>query len=266
MTTIASVNILGIAVSSINIHQAIEQIGDWIRNNDRQYVCVASVHPVVVSQFDDRLRKINNQAGMVTPDGIPLVWLCRLYGHPDVSRVYGPDLLLACCARSLETGWSHYFYGGKPGVAERLIACLIERFPGLKIAGYESPPFRPLSDEEDEKSVSNINASGADIVWVGLGAPKQEYWMSDHLGRVNSPVMIGIGAAFDFISGVTRQAPRWMQRIGLEWFFRLASEPKRLLKRYLFIIPVFLILIILQVLRIKNFPIEENNKTAIHTE
>ena len=207
-------------------------------------------------QRDKKLKQVLNHAGMVTPDGVPLVWLCRLQGHKNTRRVYGPDLLLAACERSLTTGWKHYFYGGAPGVAEKLIANLEKRFPGLPVAGFDTPPFRPLTPEEDRAAVEQINASGADIVWVGLGAPKQEYWMAEHLGKVNAPVMIGVGAAFDFHAGVKKQAPRWMQRSGLEWLFRLATEPRRLWKRYLINNPLFIILAILQLTGLKKFPTE----------
>jgi N-acetylglucosaminyldiphosphoundecaprenol N-acetyl-beta-D-mannosaminyltransferase len=193
---------------------------------------------------------------MVTPDGVPLVWASHWLGHREVSRVYGPDLLMAACERSLQSGWSHYFYGGADGVPEKLGSNLRVRFPGIKIAGMESPPFRKLSPEEDQAAVERINASGADILWVGLGAPKQEYWMAEHLGKIKAPVMIGVGAAFDFHAGVKKQAPLWMRRNGLEWVFRLASEPRRLWKRYLVNNPRFLWNVFLQLSGLKKYPLE----------
>lgn len=249
-------NILGVGVSAVNIDLALSQISAWITEDSRQYVCVANVHTVTESRRDPSLRQINNRAGMVTPDGMPLVWLSRIQGHPQVSRVYGPDLLLAACQRSLQTGWSHYFYGGSQAGIDGLTARLAQRFPGIKIAGAESPPFRALSPAEDQAAVDRINASHADIVWVGLGAPKQEYWMAEHLGRIEAPVMIGVGAAFDFHAGLKKQAPRWMQRSGLEWLFRLGSEPRRLWKRYLINNPLFLWLVFLQLSGIKRFPMD----------
>jgi N-acetylglucosaminyldiphosphoundecaprenol N-acetyl-beta-D-mannosaminyltransferase len=257
------VNILGVGVSSINMQMALDQIGAWIARDERQYVCVANVHTVTLSQSDARLCQINNQAGMVTPDGMPLVWLCKLHGHRQVERVYGPELLLAVGKRSLDTGWSHYFYGGLPGVAEHMSENLYKRFPGLKIAGCYSPPFHPIGSGEDSEGLHRINSSGADILWIGLGAPKQEYWMADHLGKADVPVMVGVGAAFDFLSGAKRQAPEWIQRMGFEWLFRLAYEPGRLWKRYLFNNPVFMFLVVMQLLKIKHYPIE-NNKSAIN--
>jgi len=252
----AITNILGVGVSAINMNAAVEKIGQWIAQGSRQYVCVSSVNNIMECRSDKRLRVIHNRAGMVTPDGMPLVWLSRLSGKKHVSRVYGPDLLLAVCERSLQTGWSHYFYGGSPEALSRMQARLADRYPGLNIAGAESPPFRPLTEAEDQAAVDRINASGADILCVRLGAPKQEYWMADHLERIKVPVMIGVGAAFDFHAGTKKQAPHWMQRSGLEWFFRLCSEPKRLWKRYLINNPLFVALTLLQAAKMIHYPLE----------
>jgi N-acetylglucosaminyldiphosphoundecaprenol N-acetyl-beta-D-mannosaminyltransferase len=253
-----SVNLLGVRVSAIHMQMALDRFAKWIENQEKSYTCVTNVHVIMEAQASVGLRRSLNNAGMVTPDGMPLVWYSHLKGYPHVSRVYGPDLLLAACQRSLETGWSHYFYGGAPGVAEKLVEKLCARFPGLRVAGSSTPPFRPLSVEEDQAAVEEINASGADILWVGLGAPKQELWMAEHLGRIAAPVMVGVGAAFDFHAGVKRQAPRWMQRSGLEWLFRLVSEPTRLWKRYLVNNPLFVWLVLLQLLGVKRYPVEES--------
>lgn len=250
-------NILGVGVSAVDMHAALDQISAWIADRSRQYVCVANVHTITESQRHARLRQINNRAGMVTPDGMPLVWVSRQMGQRQVSRVYGPDLLLAACERSLRTGWSHYFYGGAEGVAGEMADALSRRFPGLAVAGVESPPFHALTAEEDRQAVARINASKADLLWVGLGAPKQEYWMADHLGRIDAPVMIGVGAAFDFHAGVKKQAPLWMRRSGLEWLHRLASEPQRLWKRYLLNNPYFILLILLQLSGLKKYSVQE---------
>jgi len=168
----------------------------------------------------------------VTPDGMPLVWVAHLSGHPDVERVYGPDLMLEMCRASVSAGHRHFFYGGAPGVAQRLGDRLSARFPGLIVAGCHTPPYRDATAEEDEALVREIDAARADIVWVGLSTPKQERWMARHVGRVSAPVLVGVGAAFDFHAGLKKQAPRWMQRSGLEWSFRLVTEPRRLWKRY----------------------------------
>jgi N-acetylglucosaminyldiphosphoundecaprenol N-acetyl-beta-D-mannosaminyltransferase len=169
---------------------------------------------------------------MTTPDGMAVVWILNLKGYRGVRRVYGPDLLLASCQHGLEKGYRHYFYGGAPGVAERLGAKLRARLPMLQVAGSYTPPFCSLSVEEDAAIVCQINAARADIIWVGLSSPKQEFWMHAHLGKLSAPVMVGVGAAFDFLSGNKPQAPVWMQHTGLEWLFRLLSEPRRLWPRY----------------------------------
>jgi N-acetylglucosaminyldiphosphoundecaprenol N-acetyl-beta-D-mannosaminyltransferase len=169
-------------------------------------------------------------------------------GFRHVERVYGPDLMLAVCERSTERDYRHFFYGGAPGVAEKLAVELQSRFPGLQVAGTYSPPFRPLTPEEDRRVVEHINSAQSDIIWVGISTPKQERWMGEHVGRLCAPVLIGVGAAFDFHAGLKRQAPRWMQKSGLEWSFRLMTEPRRLWHRYLVNNPFFLWLIFLQAL------------------
>ena len=243
--SIPRANILGVGVSAINTSQALDAIDRWIGQREQHYVCVTGVHGIMESQRDAMLKHIHNQAGLVTPDGMPLVWLSRRMGFPWVERVYGPDLMLALCQQSLVKGYRHYFYGGAEGVPEKLITRLSRHFPGLSITGFWSPPFRPLSSEEDQRLIHIINKAKPDIVWVGLSTPKQEYWMHQHLGRVSAPVVIGVGAAFDFHAGLKKQAPKWMQRSGLEWCFRLLTEPRRLWRRYLVNNPLFLWLILL---------------------
>ncbi|OLC40015.1 MAG: glycosyltransferase [Acidobacteria bacterium 13_1_40CM_65_14] len=237
--SIPRVDILGVHVSAINMDQALEIVDHWITTGIRKYVCVTGVHGVMESTRDERLKEIHNAAGLVTPDGMPLVWWTRWRGWRHARRVYGPDLLLTCCQRSITTGYRHFFYGGQEGVAELLVRRLTKRFPGLAVAGTYTPPFRALTKQEDEDVVEMINAAAPDIVWVGLSTPKQEYWMADHVDRLEAPVLVGVGAAFDFHSGLKRQAPRWMQQSGLEWLFRLGSEPRRLWKRYLLNNPAF---------------------------
>jgi N-acetylglucosaminyldiphosphoundecaprenol N-acetyl-beta-D-mannosaminyltransferase len=248
-------NVLGVGVSPVSRAQATAVIDGWIGAGERQYVCVSGVHGVMESQRDPTLRAIHNGAGMVVPDGMPLVWLSWLRGFRHVERVYGPDLLLSCCGRSLETKYRHFFYGGADGVPERLVERLQARFPGLQVVGAWSPPFRPLTPDEDTEAVRRINEARPDIVWVGLSTPKQERWMAEHRGRISAPVLIGIGAAFDFHAGLKRQAPRWMQRSGLEWLFRLGTEPRRLWRRYLRNNPLFVWHIALQALGVKRYEI-----------
>ncbi len=245
----ARVDVLGVGVSPITMDQALGTIDDWITTGVQHSICVTGVHGVIESQRDERLRRIHDHAGLVTPDGMPLVWWSRRSGYPATERVYGPDLLLACCERSMTAGYRHFFYGGLPGVADLLAARLQKRFPGLAVAGTCSPPFTAPSDEEDDEVVRRINDADADIVWVGLSTPKQEYWMADHVGRLDAPVLVGVGAAFDFHAGLKRQAPAWMQRNGLEWLFRLGCEPRRLWRRYLVNNPLFVWLTLLQLWR-----------------
>jgi N-acetylglucosaminyldiphosphoundecaprenol N-acetyl-beta-D-mannosaminyltransferase len=256
LESIPQADVLGIRVSAINMSEALQTIAEWINGREQQYVCVTGVHGVMESQRDEQLKQIHNQAGLVTPDGMPLVWLSRLKGFPRVERVYGPDLMLAACRQSLAKRYRHYFYGGDKGVSEKLVTRLTQQFPWLQVAGSWSPPFRPLTPDEDEEIIKKINATEPDIVWVGLSTPKQEYWMFQHLGRLTAPVMIGVGAAFDFHAGVKKQAPRWMQRNGLEWSFRLLTEPSRLWRRYLRNNPQFLWMILLDALSKKSIPRE----------
>jgi N-acetylglucosaminyldiphosphoundecaprenol N-acetyl-beta-D-mannosaminyltransferase len=247
------VNIVGVGVSAIDMHQALETIAGWIERHERQYVCVTGVHGVMESQRNETLRNIHNRAGLVTPDGMPMVWLSRLHGHAHVQQVCGTDLMLACCERSVTTGYRHFFYGGGNGVAQRLVDRLRRRLPGLTVVGLHTPPFRPLTAAEDDAIVVEINAADPDIVWVGLSTPKQEWWMDAHRDRLRASVLIGVGAAFDFHAGLKKRAPRWMQQGGLEWLFRLAAEPRRLWRRYLRNNPAFLWHVLLQTARITRY-------------
>lgn len=236
------IDILGVGVSSINLDDAVVMIERWICERSRNYVCVTGVHGVMESRRNDRLRRIHDQAGMVTPDGMPLVWFARLFGRKRSERVYGPDLMRKMTAISELRGYRQFYYGGAEGVATKLKQKLIGVHPKLEVAGALCPPFRELTAAEDEAIVEAINAARPHIVWVGLSTPKQEFWMASHIGLVEAPVMIGVGAAFDFLAGTKRQAPVWMQRNGLEWLFRLCSEPRRLWRRYAYIVPGFVIL------------------------
>ncbi|MFW6060533.1 MAG: WecB/TagA/CpsF family glycosyltransferase [Phycisphaeraceae bacterium] len=241
-------DVLGVHVSAIDLDLAVRQLAHWIEHREAHYICVTGVHGVMESQSSEALRTIHNRAGMVTPDGMPLVWLGRLAGFRGMDRVYGPDLMLRVCEASVARRWRHFFFGGADGVAERLRDRLAQRFPGLLVADTFTPPFRAMTDDEDAALIERINASEADIVWVGLSTPKQERWMAAHLGRLHAPIMVGVGAAFDFHAGLKQQAPRWMQRAGLEWAFRLATEPRRLGRRYLRNNPRFLARIAAQLL------------------
>lgn len=243
--------ILGLPVSAICMQDALDAMQHWIDQRTPNYICCVPAHTVMNVYDHPELQPIFEESGLNTPDGMAIVWLLRWAGFRQVERVYGPDLLQAACSYGLERGWRHYFYGGTPETVSGLAAKLQNQFPGLQVTGLESPPFRPLTPEEDEESCRRMMAAEADIVWVGLGSPKQEKWMHTHAGRVGAPVLVGVGAAFDFLSGAKSQAPRWVQKLGMEWLFRLVSEPRRLWKRYVLGYPRFIFLVLGQLLREK---------------
>lgn len=245
--------ILGSRVHCTSYNHASSLILDWAVHQLSRYVCVATVNNIMEAWDSPRFQTITNQADLVTPDGMPLVWGLKLLGCRDASRVYGPDLTPIVLQRALEDHISVGFYGSSPAVLERLQTVLARRFPALQIAYAFSPPFRPLTAEEDEEIVAAINRSGARILFIGLNTPKQDFWMAEHRGRVNA-VMLGVGAAFDFLAGTKSQAPRWMMRIGLEWLYRLVTEPRRLWKRYLRHNPRFVVLFAMQLLGWLKFP------------
>lgn len=244
-------NILGVAVSAINMQQALERMAGWIGQGQPNYICVAAAHSLMACRRQPDLKQIFNQAAMVTPDGMPLVWLLRGRGHRHVRRVYGPDLMLAAISH-LDA--RHFLYGGGPGVAQELKEQLRARWPEAHIVGTYSPPFRSLTKVEEGEIAALVRRSGADIVWVGLGTGKQERWMADHVGQLSAPVLVGVGAAFDFLSGRKAQAPRWLRTAGLEWFYRLLHEPRRLRRRYSEY-PLFVGLTLLQLLGWRQFPL-----------
>jgi N-acetylglucosaminyldiphosphoundecaprenol N-acetyl-beta-D-mannosaminyltransferase len=250
------VNILGVGISAIEMDQALAQIAHWVDTRERRYVSVCNVHTVMECQQDPKMRQAVNGASLATPDGMPLVWLGRAKSKRTVQRVYGPDLMIALCELSSQRGYSHYFYGGAEGVPELLAQNLTTHFPDLCVAGTYSPPFRPLTAEENAGIVDQINAVNPDVIWVGLGTPKQDLWMAAYRDRLQAPVLIAVGAAFDFHTGRKRQAPHWMQRTGLEWLFRLSSEPRRLWKRYLIYNPLFVTLVLLQALGLCRYPLD----------
>lgn len=226
-------DILGVKISAINIFQALKTIENWIQTKEAHYICVTPAHGIMECQRNPRLLSIFNSSGLTTPDGMVIVWLLKLNGFRNVSRVYGPDLMRAVCRYSAETAnYRHFLYGGAPGVAQKLSKRLSTLYPGINIVGTHTPPFRELTESEENEITDKINRAKADIVWVGISTPKQELWMASHLGRINAPVLIGVGAAFDFLAGTKREAPKWIQKIGMQWMFRFVMEPKRLWRRY----------------------------------
>jgi len=244
------VNILGVGVSAINMDQALATIDGWVASGERDYVCVCPVHSIMECRRSEEVRRTFNRAGMVTPDGMPLVWVARAMGHHNVGRVYGPDLMLAVLGRERHR---HFFYGGGPGVAERLAEAMTARYPKLEVAGFVEPPFATLDELCTPAVAQAINAGSADIVWVGMSSPKQDLWMARMRPLLDAPVLIAVGAAFDFHTGRVRQAPAWIQRSGLEWLFRLGTEPRRLWRRYVVDNPWFVWELFLQSTRLKRF-------------
>lgn len=246
-------SILGMTVHGTNYAHASDLTLGWANAHASRYVCVATVNNVMESYDSPAFRRLMNEADLVTPDGMPLVWGLKLLGHRKATRVYGPDLTPIVLQKAMENRTPVGFYGSSPAVLERLQRVVAERFPTLQIAYAFSPPFRPVTAEEDEEIVAAINRSGARILFIGLNTPKQDFWMAAHRGRVQA-VMLGVGAAFDFLAGTKSQAPRWMMRNGLEWLYRLATEPRRLWKRYLKHNPRFVVLFALQLVGWRKFP------------
>jgi N-acetylglucosaminyldiphosphoundecaprenol N-acetyl-beta-D-mannosaminyltransferase len=240
--------ILGTRVDATSYAHATEAVLGWAGRGESRYVCVATVNNLIEAHDDPAYRRVLEDADLVTPDGMPLVWGLRLLGVAGASRVYGPDLTPLLCERAAALGVPVGFYGSTPEVLDDLTAALARRHPRLRVVYAVSPPFRPLGPAEDTAMVERVNASGARLLFVGLGAPKQERWMAAHQGRVGA-VMVGVGAAFDFLAGRKRQAPATLQRLGLEWLFRLACEPRRLWRRYLYRNPRFVAMFGAQLLR-----------------
>jgi N-acetylglucosaminyldiphosphoundecaprenol N-acetyl-beta-D-mannosaminyltransferase len=225
-------------------------VENWRRLNYRRYIVLTNPHSVMVCHRDEEMRAATTGAGLTLPDGVGIILAAKLLGHGRRHRVTGPDLMLKVCGDGREFGLRHFFLGGSEGVAEKLAERMSEQFPGLKIAGTYCPPFRQLTAEEDETLVDRINATKPDVVWVGLGAPKQEKWMAAHLGRVKAATMIGVGAAFDFHTGNVPWAPGWVRRAGLEWAYRFITEPRRMWRRNLDS-PLFLGSVLIQAMKNK---------------
>jgi len=236
--------ILGVPVDVQTLDGALTLLQDWCRSDQKYYVSTCTVYTIMCAQDDPAVKQALLHADMVTADGMPLVWMHRVVGFHAAQRVYGPDLLLALCENTREQHIGHFFIGGTPGVAEQLVDNLRAKYPGITISGVAAPSVDHTSPEIDASAIDVINASNASIVWVGLGSPKQDVWMEMYRPYLKAPLLIGVGAAFDFIAGSKKQAPLWMRRSGLEWLFRLLQEPGRLWKRYLLYNPRFLLAIL----------------------
>jgi N-acetylglucosaminyldiphosphoundecaprenol N-acetyl-beta-D-mannosaminyltransferase len=249
MVNLERANVLGVGIHAINMEQAVAAIDQAVRNRRKGYVCVTGVHGVMEAQSNSGFKEILNNSLLTTPDGMPTVWVGRLQGFRHMDRVYGPDLMLEVCRLSEKHGYTHFFYGGKDGVADKLAEVLRMRYPSLNVVGTSTPPFRTLNSAEEQALQEKVSKTRPDFLWVGLSTPKQERFMADHIGLLDCKVMLGVGAAFDVHTGAMRDAPRWMKRAGLQWCHRLWQEPGRLWKRYLINNPKFLFNVLLQLLR-----------------
>jgi len=252
----ARVNVLGVGITVLNLPLAVARLAETIREGRKGYVCVTGVHGVMEAQEDTGLRDILNKALLNTPDGMPMVWLGKLAGYRTMDRVYGPDLMLEVFAQSAREGWRHFFYGGAQGAGQELKAKMTGRFPGLEVVGVYEPPFRPLNEQEQAELVAVVARARPHFLWVGLSTPKQERFMAEYLPRLDVNVMLGVGAAFDFHSGRVRQAPRWIQRSGFEWLYRVVRDPRRLWKRYFRNNPRFVAAVLAQKLGLRKFVLD----------
>lgn len=251
VTTNTRIPLLGVGINPLDMPATLRVFETLIPEGKGHTVCVVPGHLLMDAQESPELTSILNQSSLNTPDGMAIVWALQAKGFKNTRRVYGPDLLQAACKHGLQFGWRHYFYGGSPGVADQLANRLQQQFPGLQICGTYSPPYRPLLTQEEVDFCTKLKKSRADILWVCLGSPKQEIWMYEMRERLDVPLMVGVGAAFDFLSGNKKQAPQWVQKIGMEWLFRLVQEPKRLWPRYSKY-PMFLYLLVIDVLHGKS--------------
>jgi N-acetylglucosaminyldiphosphoundecaprenol N-acetyl-beta-D-mannosaminyltransferase len=238
----STVDVLGVPLSLTDYERTLDWIDETVAAGQRGYVCVCNVHTVMASSEDEELRTALLRSTLNVPDGQPLVWALNALGHPLTDRVYGPELMARACARAATSGQRLYLYGGRnQGALVQLALNLRQRYPGVKIVGGYSPPHRPLTDDERAAVVKEINGSRPDVVWAGIGVPKQEKWMAQLRPALDAPVLIGVGAAFDFHAGLVPQAPTWLQESGLEWSYRLAHEPRRLWRRYIRYNPRFVL-------------------------
>jgi len=253
LSVMSQPNVLGVSVHAVDIKLAADRIERALAQNEKGYVCVTGVHGVMEAQNDPEFKAILNRALLTVPDGMPTVWVGKLQGFRGMKRVFGPDLMTELCARSVSGGYTHFLYGGDERVADELKSVLLSRFPGIRIVGTCTPPFRPLTEAEVDGLKNTVLAVHPDLFWVGLSTPKQERFMAVHSPRFAAKVMIGVGAAFDIHTGRLRDAPDWAKNLGLQWSHRLLQEPSRLWKRYLINNPRFMWKIALQLLGARNY-------------
>lgn len=247
------VNILGVGVSALDLSDAVDTVTSFLKTGNRGYICVTDMHAIMEAQADPDFRDIQNNSLLTTPDGSPTVWIGRIDGYKNMRQVRGADFMLRLCEASTKTGTRHFLYGGRPGVAERLRDVLIARYPGLQIVGTYTPPFRPLNAQEEVELQQRLIASRVDILWCGIGCPKQERFMAKYIGVLPVKLMVGVGAAFDFNAGLVKDSPLWVRKCGLQWAHRLVQEPRRLWRRYLLNIPRFIWLYLLQRTGVRSY-------------
>ena len=247
-------NVLGIGVHALDLDIAATLIERAVREGQKGYVCVTGVHGVMEAQRDPELRQILNHALITAPDGMPMSWVGRLQGFGQIDRVFGPDFMAAMCRLSADRGYRNFLYGGKPGVAELLSATLQRKFTGLQIAGTYTPPFGDLNPDQEETIFARVREAKPHIVWVGLSTPKQEQFMARYLDRLDAPLLVGVGAAFDFHAGLVRDCSAWIKRAGLQWLHRLVQDPRRLWRRYLRNNPAFVWHIACQITGVRQYP------------
>jgi len=242
------INIFGANINAISLSDAVSLVEEQISQKHPGYVCVCPVSSIVRANKDEDFRQTINNSFLSTPDGMPVVWYIKSKGFKKATRVYGPDLMSEMFKVSQIKGYRHYFYGGTEDVLEKLKKNLLHSFSALSICGMHAPPFREKAGEEEQEIIDEINGCSPDIIWVGIGSPKQERWMQANVNYFDNAVLIGVGAGFNFYAGTIKQAPKWMQRTGLEWLFRLFCEPRRLWKRYLFGNTKFIYLVLKEIL------------------
>lgn len=246
-------NVLGVGVHAVDMDRVLAIFQQMVDERQRGYICVTGVHGIMEAQKNAPFRSILNGSMLTTPDGMPTVWVGRWQGFSQMKRVFGPEMMLKVCAMSVDKGYTHFLYGGGDGVAEQLKGALLQKFPGLRIVGTYTPPFRSLNKTEVDDLCAQVFRVKPDIFWVGLSTPKQEQFMADYLLRLDTLVMVGVGAAFDVHTGRTQDAPQWMKTAGLQWLHRLAQEPRRLWRRYLFNNPRFVLKIACQLLGLSKY-------------
>ena len=253
------VNILGVGVSALDLSNAVDSVNAFLQTDKKGYICVTGMHGIMEAQSDPEFREIQNKSLLTTPDGIPTVWIGRIDGHNHMKQVRGADFMLQVCESTAKTGVRHFLYGGRPGVAELLRDILTIRFPGLQIGGTYTPPFRPLTSQEEIELREQLLESRADVLWCGISTPKQERFMANYIDCLPVRLMVGVGAAFDLNAGLLNDSPLWIQKCGLQWLHRLCQEPRRLWRRYLLNIPRFLWLYLLQRAGVRSFELPQRD-------